>query len=122
MDRQLTDKVAVVTGANKGIRHHRLRRSQSGGREPQQVLVAGIRGEADPYELRLTRAGQHRSLAGPAWRGAAFADATGVDDDTIRVSAAAALATGSSPRPKRSRRWSRCSRPIAPRTSPAPTT
>ena len=48
---------------------------------------------------------------------ATFADATGVDADTIRATATAAIATGRfTHAARRSRRSSRCSRPIAPPT------
>ena len=54
---------------------------------------------------------------------ATVANATGVDADTVRATAAAAIADRPvHARRRRSRRWSRCSRPIARPTSPASTT
>ena len=97
--------------------HHGGRR-----RSDQQVPLAGIRAEGDPRELRLAATGQHGSLVCERGVAATFANATGVDADTVRATAAAALPTGRFTEPTRSRRWSRCSRPIAPPTSLASTT
>ena len=93
-------------------RHDRLRRGQGGGREPQQVALAGVRAEGHPRQLRLPGTGR-APTSGSATHGVAatVANATGVDADTSATTAAAAIATGRSPRRRRSRRWSRSSPP-----------
>ena len=82
----------LVLSARRGDR--RLRRGQGRGRQSGQVALAGVRAEGNPRELRLPRAGEHGSMARRARRRRYVRDATGIDADTIRASATAAIATG----------------------------
>ena len=76
MDLHLTDKVAVVTGANKGI----------GLATTEALLAEGARVVAGS---RTTA-----NLDGLEGVAATVAKATGVDADTVRAGATAAIASG----------------------------
>ena len=86
-------------------------------------LVAGVRSEGDPRQLRLAGTGQHRPVARRARR---RRDDRRRHRGRRRHDPRDRGGGGSQPagsrRRRRSRRWSRCSRPTAPPTSPASTT
>ena len=104
-------------------RHDRLRRGQGRGREPQQVACrrSSVRRGSASTASRRDRSAPTCGWASTASPRRSQTPPGSTPTRSARPRRRRSLPAGS-PRRRRSRRWSRCSRPTAPPTSPASTT